>query len=806
MRKRVNDQRGLSRECLLADILVGLALICTSKFSGAQESPVTLAPSLSPAKQTQSPIVTSLQSSAEAGTASPKVSSRRALLIGCANYPHLPSRYSLRGPTNDVRLFSHVLRSRLGFSEDQITRLWQGTPSATPPTREAIETAFTQLIEQAHPGQDIVILLAGHGSQQPLITPQLHEPDGMDEVFLPVDISTWRKGAPVNNAITDNQIHEWLTQLRDKGAFVFFVADCCHSGTLARGAEEFVTRHVPPDLLWAPRTPTLTRWNPSVAALPRDTLLDQSQAAQAKTRANSGGFVALYAVPANALEVEERMPPDGDEQSTAIHGRLTYALCESLQRTNGPFSYRELTQRIRQHYERWPWLPYYQIEGDALDRQVLGPSEWPGRSSLILNLDDQGSGIVSAGMLHGLTRSSILSVHPPVGAKPHESVLGYVRVSEITPISARVEPVAWQGQPAVSLTSYPHHARCQVAQFDYGDLKLRVAVAALSGTESGTGRTGTGGTSPHGVSAKDDRLHETLKRVGETLKAICQQPDSLTRLVTTTDRPDVLVLVTDDHRMIVRQAGDVPGDALQGHGSFGPFSISASQNSELTTALRRLSRAIQLRRLADQFRDPPLEDESLGSRLKIEVAPYQLNSRGKPGALGEPLAATNPFVFRGDDRIAVRVTNQQSSPVDITVLYINGAWQIQSFFPTRKQAGLLDNRLHGQGDSAIAYFHISDDVVGPEDVVVIATRADPGSPPAHFAHLEQEGLPVADQVRDGSPNRSPSLLENLLQRSLYGVGDLRGGRPQEMRDFSMERIRWNIIKQPEDKRTISPGD
>ena len=64
------------------------------------------------------------------------------------------------------------------------------------------------------------------------------ETDGLDEIFLPVDIDKWiNRDAGVPNALVDDEIGDALDAIRDKGAFVWAVFDCCHSGTATRAVE-----------------------------------------------------------------------------------------------------------------------------------------------------------------------------------------------------------------------------------------------------------------------------------------------------------------------------------------------------------------------------------------------------------------------------------------------------------------------------------------------------------------------------------------------------------------------------------------
>ena len=117
---------------------------------------------------------------------------RRALLVGVTKYDHLPRDKSLEGPANDVRLMRRLLQERYRFSADGIVSLTEdeNTPDRRP-TRANIEREFRRLAEQAREGDQVVVLLAGHGSQQPESDPPdpvNPEPDGLDEIFLPADV------------------------------------------------------------------------------------------------------------------------------------------------------------------------------------------------------------------------------------------------------------------------------------------------------------------------------------------------------------------------------------------------------------------------------------------------------------------------------------------------------------------------------------------------------------------------------------------------------------------------------------------
>ena len=116
------------------------------------------------------------------------------LLVGVSDYPELPKDKWLRGPTNDVVMMTKLLCAEpFNFDPANITTLsgWPKDESKRP-TRANIKSAFEALAKKVKKGDQVVIAMSGHGSQQPDI-PQSGdiEPDGLDEIFLPADASGW---------------------------------------------------------------------------------------------------------------------------------------------------------------------------------------------------------------------------------------------------------------------------------------------------------------------------------------------------------------------------------------------------------------------------------------------------------------------------------------------------------------------------------------------------------------------------------------------------------------------------------------
>ncbi len=175
---------------------------------------------------------------------------RRALLIGVTKYDHLPRAQQLDGPANDVRRHAAVAGAALPVPGRRHRHPDRRRGRADRrPTRANIEREFRRLAEQAREGDQVVVLLAGHGSQQPESDPPdaaYPEPDGLDEIFLPADVSPWQGAVErLPDAIVDDEIGAWLRAITAKKAYVWAIFDCCHSGTMTRGTE--VVRELPPE-------------------------------------------------------------------------------------------------------------------------------------------------------------------------------------------------------------------------------------------------------------------------------------------------------------------------------------------------------------------------------------------------------------------------------------------------------------------------------------------------------------------------------------------------------------------------------
>lgn len=411
-----------------------------------------------------------------------------ALLVGCSDYEFLPGR-NLRGPKNDVRQFAQTLVTRFGFAPDNVRQL-VGKPADPKlrPTRENILRELDQLAERATDGMQIVIAFSGHGTRVPLpegqdpFDPKNPEPDGYDEAFVAADAK--QVNGEMQNLILDNELGVKLQAMRDKGARIWALFDCCHSGSLSRGAGEDESGEVSRELTAAElglprakieRADALDRKNRSAqetSAAKTISLLDVPHDPNSK-----GSLVAFYAAQPFETAPDLPCPQNAPRVDENYYGLLTFTTLQTLlrQQSEHKLTYRELGQTIIGRYraERGTRGPTPNFEGD-LDREVLGLKTWPGRSKMLLQKQGPRWGI-NAGQLQGLTADSIVALYPPATVSVQDQPpVGYVRVTRSTSITAEIEPWAYDQAPAIAVGKLQEAMRCEIVQRHWGDMRLQV--------------------------------------------------------------------------------------------------------------------------------------------------------------------------------------------------------------------------------------------------------------------------------------------------------------------------------------------
>jgi len=695
---------------------------------------------------------------------------RHALLVGCGQY-ELGEAWRLYGPENDVALFGELLRRQFGFADRDIVKLVAAGGPRRRPTRENIEREFAALGERARPGDQVVILLAGHGSQQPDQQPPLAddpEPDGKDEVFLPVDAGKPVAGqSNIPRGIVDDELHLWLKRIAARGAEVLIVFDACHSGTAMRGASDERMREIPVEAIF------------SASAVAEMVEREEQQGVGRGVARPSGwevdaqlpNVVALYAAQAHETEPERPLPPGGDD-----HGLLTFTLCEVLTQEPG-VRYRDLPQRIFDAYTRTGKpRPTPFVEGKDLDRSVLGIERR--RAPIELSQSADGHARVNVGRLNGLTENCVLAVFASEADPARDAPLAHAKIESCGVTESIVTPVAQNGAPTP--TALPKQGRCAVIALDYGDLKVAIFV----------NREGQPG---------QNSLAAALDALATELALLASRPGALHRIaLQLSDATWVLQARGGRLELLPATAALVKDDTDLPVGITPLPLVDSDPTKEVVGYLQQIYRAQNLLRLASWRAEELVKSDAAssdGCQARLEM----LQFASKADAEGKFLDWQNgPPALRSGDLVCWRVTNTGTSALDITLLFVDSQWTITPVFP-RPVALDRANRLRPGEHYQTAAATINAKTLGDEHIVLIAVGAS-GAQPVDFTALAEQSFQLAQEkeqaTRGAGPRPLDSPLGRLLRYSSYGFqeGVRRGQDAADIQQSALRAVSWRVLR------------
>jgi hypothetical protein len=672
---------------------------------------------------------------------------RRALLVGVTRYDHLPRERHLEGPANDVRLMRRLLCERYQFPAEGIVVLIedQGSTPAGRPTRTNIEREFHRLAASAREGDQVVILLAGHGSRQPERYPPDPDdigpdaPDGMDVIFLPADVGFWGgERDRLSSAIADKEVGAWIRAIIVKGASVWAIYDFSYSCTMTRSPD--LVREVPPETLVprealekarsrANRRPEFARgsaWSERTPFVPLHL---------------SDRLVATYACRLDETASEGLQPPGSPDAEP--YGLLSYSLADILLKSaesKESLTYRELGRRLQSRYAGRPQgSPTPLVEGRGQERIVL--TEHASQSLLRLTREE-GKYRVNAGDLSGLTPGSILAVESATEADGKRQLLGHARIRATRPYDATVEPCAYEGSPVISDLALS--SVCRLVFRDLRPQRFKIAVQA-----------------PSGRNGLRQELTEAIRPLADSTTGldVVQDPRQADWLLRK-DGDLIELSETSGYRSPIRLRPDVK-----------------TLSDALRAALEKIHRARNLVALANEF-------ETCGYRadaaVDIDVDVLQHKSRSAPGEVARALV--NGWVFRPGNYISFRVHNKsKSARIFVTLLVIGSDFEITVFYPKATELG-VDLAPGKSLDTPPPPGEISDEPpFGPEALVVIASAADNAPMDFAFLHLGGAGNRIQDL-------RSP--FGELLESVVFRNGTRRGLTPAVIGRYAMRVRTW----------------
>ena len=344
-----------------------------------------------------------------------------ALLAGVRDYEVLSD---LRGPVNDVELFSRALSDLAAFHSFSYeeTRLVSGAEKDHRPTLQNILDALDALARrELAPTDRIVVFLAGHGTQVP--DEGGDEADGLDEAFLTENTRLWDADEQeLPGALLDDVLAEKLSKLTGRCP-VWLVVDSCHSGTVERGVKGVAYREVSPSELGIPTH--------EAQLLLRRRRLHADPPEMADDLRRRKGFVVFTAV-RSSVRAPERLLPDPKDNVSRFYGVFTHRLADLLARSRGTETFQELARSLRLSYEATGDTILRPTASGDLDREILtGVARRP-RYAIERNPNEEL--ILDAGLLHGIEKGSVFRVQ-------RDTRTIDVRVVEVQLDRAHCEPV-----------------------------------------------------------------------------------------------------------------------------------------------------------------------------------------------------------------------------------------------------------------------------------------------------------------------------------------------------------------------------
>ena len=720
-----------------------------------------------------------------------------ALLIGCTKYDNLKPNRSLQGPANDVELMQKFFTGPLQLDRKSIAALSEPEAAAHGPafrpTRENIVREIQKLISSSRPGDQVVLLLAGHGGQQPERQnpdPTYLKPDGLDQMFLPCDCGQWNgKKWCVEQAIPDFELRNWCKQITAKKARLWVILDCCCSGWTLRGDATEVARNVTADDLGIPETAIATA---QTAAAARPQPAHEGQQArggpdETQTVVPAGfdfgpqspDYVGLYAAQRDESELEMPMPNvESENGQQRVQGLLTYAIVDILSRAAPRITYAELANLVRQRYPQWGRTtgPTPVVEGLGQTAEVLGVQRWPGRARQQWKKVDGNEGSINAGQVQGITPGSIVALYPAIDHSHAETLLGYARVTEPALMEATIRLCSFHNVKEVKKTALPGGGRFEVVWTDYGSLRTKLGIDLRS------------------VQAAD-LANDLMSDLAAEVKQACAQEDSLCDFVENVKDARWVVQLRDHRLVLLSQdaaqiRGKLPEEAVA-------FPIAEQESSaQIMRDMNRIAQAQNLMNLTaaqqvvvtSESQSLTPQDDFLRPNVELKTLRFQSRNDVNPTEVD---FTKGPLELKPGDFIGWRMTNLGNVDVAVSLLYIDAGFGIKAIFP-RAGAG-ADNMLTRKvGRFTTKPARVTASPAGGEHVVLIAVPRKPQQQSPDFSCLEQETLTRARGA--GEENATlDSPLGKLLQNAMFGHGGMRGLDTADTAESQLLMQSWRVL-------------
>ncbi|MHC0068440.1 caspase family protein [Nostoc sp. UIC 10890] len=354
------------------------------------------------------------------------------LLVGIDNYPD--PKHRLDGCVNDITAITEYLNERFDPQEYQLHLLKLQDEQAT---REAIINGFRNHLCQAQKDDVVLFYYSGHGSQELAPKEFWHiEPDHLDETLVCYDSRTengWD--------LADKELAKLIAEVAEKEPHITIIMDCCHSGSGTKDPmQEAKERRFPADKRERPLDSFIFKLEDL------EKLTDSGDRDPEKHptgwKIPKGRHVLLAAC---------RDYETAKEYPGKFRGYFSYYLLDTLTKTNGKLTYRDLFARTNaivrsEGREQSPQLEVNDPQDG--DKFFLDGAIAPVASYFIVNHDKTSGWVIEGGAVHG--------VQPPKNGEttllalfkfdannddlrdPSKSV-GTAKVTQVLPTKSRID-------------------------------------------------------------------------------------------------------------------------------------------------------------------------------------------------------------------------------------------------------------------------------------------------------------------------------------------------------------------------------
>lgn len=361
-----------------------------------------------------------------------------ALLIGIDHYlpnqlPDGTSYSNLSGCVRDINQVTDFLKLKLKIPNEQFftltaSNIGQPQPPEAPdklPTYENIVAMFAHLTEIAQPSDQIYIHYSGHGGRAKTNYPQLKGENGVDETLVPTDI-----GKSTARYLRDIELAKILERMVDKGLIVTVVLDSCHSGGATRGDDCDVrgldtidTTVRPTESLVATDAELIQTWETLTTENTRNVTLGSGWLPQPK------GYVLLAACRQNESAVEYAF--NGKERN----GVLTYWLLDSLYSLEPGLTYKVLHDRILAKINSQFQRQTPQLQGEG-SRVVFGCKSASLQYAVdVMKVEANKRLLLNTGQAQGIRKGVQFAIYP-YGTTDFTSIKQRLALAEIVELGA----------------------------------------------------------------------------------------------------------------------------------------------------------------------------------------------------------------------------------------------------------------------------------------------------------------------------------------------------------------------------------